>query len=265
MSWKLIYLLICRYVVLVDGADAETKKQAKDAGLELYGFEELEEIGAKNYIDPIPPKPEDLAILMYTSGTTSRPKGVMISHANVIACIAGVVDVIPNLTCEDSYLSYLPLAHILERAAEATMFHKGASIGFFQGDIRKLTDDIATWKPTIYAGVPKVYQRVMHAVKKKISDSPLPVRVLFATAFHIKKKSIELGIPVIGGILDNTIFKKVKAGLGGRVRYMVSGGAPLSADTHEFMRICFGAPLSQGYGLTETCGGASATVSTFFR
>merc|ERR1712137_1012958 len=246
-----------KYVIMMDKIDEKMKKQASDVGLEAFSFEEVEELGSQNFHEPIPPKPDDLAILMYTSGTTSRPKGVMISHANVVAVIAGVVDVIPNLTKNDSYFSYLPLAHILERAAEASMFNQGASIGFFQGDIKKLTDDVAAWKPTIYAGVPKVYQRVMHTVKKKIAESPLPIRVLFATGYNLKKKCIQLGLP--SGFLDRTIFKKVRAALGGRVRYLVSGGAPLSGECHEFIRICFGAPFSQGYGLTETCGGATAT------
>merc|ERR1712137_847732 len=246
-----------KFVIMMDKINDDMKKQAADVGLECFGFEEMEQLGAQNFTAPKPPKPDDLAILMYTSGTTSRPKGVMISHANVVAVIAGVVDVIPNLTKNDSYFSYLPLAHILERAAEASMFNQGASIGFFQGDIKKLTDDVAAWKPTIYAGVPKVYQRVMHTVKKKIAESPLPIRVLFATGYNLKKKCIQLGLP--SGFLDRTIFKKVRAALGGRVRYLVSGGAPLSGECHEFIRICFGAPFSQGYGLTETCGGATAT------
>lgn len=199
---------------------------------------------------------------MYTSGTTSRPKGVMISHENVVAVVCAVVEIIPGLCNKDSYFSYLPLAHILERAAEASMFNRGASIGFFQGDIRKLTEDVSLWKPTIYAGVPKVYQRIMNTIQSKVKGGSLPVRLLFALALHLKKKSIELGLP--SGFLDKTIFKEVHNALGGRVRFLVSGGAPLSAECHEFIRLCFGCAFSQGYGLTETCGGATATVSFNF-
>jgi len=246
-----------KYVILMDSVDEKKKQQAAAVNLELFGFEELEKLGEEHFISPIPPKPDDLAILMYTSGTTSRPKGVMISHKNICAVIQGVVDVIPNFSCQDSYFSYLPLAHILERAAEASMFNQGAAIGFYQGDIRKLTEDVVAWKPTIYAGVPKVYQRIMNTVNKKISDSPAPIRILFGLAYELKKKCIQVGLP--SGLFDKTIFKKVHEALGGRVRYFVSGGAPLSAETHEFIRICFGAPVCQGYGLTETCGGTSVT------
>jgi len=246
-----------KIVVLMDGASKDQKSQGEAAGLKVLGFEEVQAEGKEHFIEPIPPKPSDLAILMYTSGTTSRPKGVMISHENVVACLGGIMDIIPNFSNQDRFLSYLPLAHILERAAEAAMFYQGCAVGFFQGDIRKLTNDVMDWKPTIYAGVPKVYQRIMHGIKKKISESPLPVRVLFAVAYHIKKKSIELGLP--SGYLDKTIFKKARAALGGNVRYFVSGGAPLSAECHEFIRVVFGEPFSQGYGLTETCGGATAT------
>jgi long-chain acyl-CoA synthetase len=97
----------------------------------------------------------------------------------------------------------------------------------------------------------------MNTIKRQVANSPLPVRLIFSFAFNLRKKCIQLGLP--SGFLDSTVFKKVRNALGGRVRFLVSGGAPLSADCHEFIRVCFGAEFSQGYGLTETCGGATAT------
>jgi len=113
------------------------------------------------------------------------------------------------------------------------------------------------WKPTIYAGVPKVFQRVMNLAKKGVEVKPKPVQSIFWGAFALRAKLMEMGIPT--GIFGKTIFKPVVQALGGEVRFIVSGGAPLGADCHKFIRTCFGVPTIQGYGLTETCGGATAT------
>lgn len=249
-----------KYVIIIDKATADDRKKASAVGLTLYSYEETEKLGASNFHEPIPPKPEDLAILMYTSGTTSRPKGVMMTHANVVAVVAGIKDAIPKITPDDSYLSYLPLAHILERAAEAAMFHGGCRVGFYWGDIRTIDKDIAAIKPTIYAGVPKVFQRVMNKVNATIAASPVHVRILYAAVFSLKYRFIQLGLPT--GIFDTLVFNKVKQGLGGRCKLIVSGGAPLGGDCHKFLRVAFGCPALQGYGLTETCGGTSITPSS---
>jgi len=243
-----------RLAISMDDVTDEQRNLLADVGVKLYTFAEIEELGAKNPRDPIPPKPEDLAIIMYTSGTTSRPKGVMISHANCVAVIQGVIDSIPAYGVGDRYLSYLPLAHILERAAEASMFCQGAAIGFYQGDIRKLSDDIVTWKPTIYCGVPKVFLRIMNTVKMELSKSPAPIRWLFNTAIKLKLFLRQYGLSA--GFLDKTLFKKVRAALGGQTKVIVSGGAPLGAECHQFLSACFGLTI-QGYGLTETCGGVA--------
>jgi len=243
-----------KYVVVIDKLTDEDKAQYAAVGLDAYSFAQVEEIGKNNQVEPIPPSPDDLAVIMYTSGTTSRPKGVMITHGNMAAVVQGIIDGIPAFNNSDRYLSYLPLAHILERAAEAAMISQGASIGFYQGDIRKLTDDIMNWKPTIYAGVPKVFQRVMNTVHTKIANEKPHVRFIFNAAFWLKLKFIQYGLST--ALFDKTIFKKTKDGLGGQVKIIVSGGAPLAAECHQFLRVCFG-PTVQGYGLTETCGGVS--------
>lgn len=246
-----------KYVVLMAQKDVsqEDREKAQSVGLQIYSFAEVEQLGREHPHEHVPPKPDELAILMYTSGTTSRPKGVMMTHGNIVAVIAGVKDAV-SIEKTDVMLSYLPLAHILERAAEASIYCSGGKIGFYQGDLRKLTSDVVALRPTIYVGVPKVFQRVMNAVKKQISDSPGYVQTLFKLAYALKYRALQYGLPTLP--FDVLIFNKVKAGLGGKVRLLVSGGAPLGADCHEFLRVCFG-PTMQGYGLTETCGGASCT------
>jgi long-chain acyl-CoA synthetase len=244
-------------VILIGEATDAHRELAKEVGLDFFTFDEIEKAGANEPADPRPPQPDDLAILMYTSGTTSNPKGVLITHANLISTIAGVLQAVMPLTHSDVYLSYLPLAHILERAAIASLMCNGASVGFYQGDIRQLDNDIRTLAPTLFVGVPKVYQRVMLGIQKKISQSGPVARALFYTAYFIQKKAIESGYSL--NILNKLVFARVQEALGGRLRQALSGGAPLSPECHEFLRICFGVPIMQGYGLTETCGGTTVT------
>lgn len=119
-------------VILLDNDAKDFKEQAKAVGLTLFTFKEFEALGKENPAPARPPKPDDLAILMYTSGTTSRPKGVMITHANLMATVGGIIYEI-EITKDDRLLSYLPLAHILERAAETSFYYCGGAVGFFQG------------------------------------------------------------------------------------------------------------------------------------
>jgi long-chain acyl-CoA synthetase len=246
-----------RAIIVIGELSKEQEALATGAGLEVHSFAEVEKTGEEKPVDLRLPSPDDLAIIMYTSGTTSTPKGVLITHANLVGAIAGVCQAVMPLSSDDVFLSYLPLAHILERASEAAMFSSGASVGFYQGDVRKLDDDIKTLAPTLFVGVPKVYQRVMLGIQKKVSLSGPVARFLFYTAFAIQQKAIESGFTI--GLLNKVVFAKVQEGLGGRLRQALSGGAPLSAECHEFIRICFGCPIMQGYGLTETCGGTAVT------
>jgi long-chain acyl-CoA synthetase len=253
---------LLKHIVIMDENNLtdDHRSNAESAGYSIYGFNEFEQLGKEASHEPIKPSPDDLAILMYTSGTTSRPKGVMLNHSCMVAVLAGVCYDL-DLNKNDSYLSYLPLAHILERAAESAHYLVGARIGFYQGEIRLLNDDIVHCKPTVYAGVPKVFQRVMNAIKQKISTQSMVTQIIFNICYSLKKRLIECNLPY--GLLDKIVFNKVKASLGGNVRHIISGGAPLSGECHEFLRVCFSCSVMQGYGLTETCGGASLTPPKF--
>lgn len=167
---------------------------------------------------------------MYTSGTSGQPKGVLLTHESHAMYVKGVdlfMDQFDDkMTTDDVFLSFLPLAHILDRMIEEYFFHKGASIGYYHGDLNALRDDIVELKPTLLVGVPRVYERIYEGYSHKTA-SPF---------------------------VDMLAFRKVKARLGGRLRLLISGGAPLSNEIEEFMRVTTCAYFIQGYGLTETLG-----------
>lgn len=241
-------------IVMDEPDDAEgPREHAKNLGVELHMFSDILEFGLRNPADLHPPKPSDLCTIMYTSGTTGTPKGVLLTHANLVAELAGIEGVyeVPN---ELIHFSYLPLAHIFERVIMLTAIHNGGQVGFFHGDILAVPDDLKALRPTIFIGVPRIFDKTKDGVLKKVKEAGFVAETVFNTAFALKKFSI-LHAPFLPtGFLDTLVFNKAKAGVGGKVVLMLSAGAPLSTQTELFLRVVFGVPVSQGYGLTETCG-----------
>ncbi|BHF80888.1 Long-chain-fatty-acid--CoA ligase 4 [Sparganum proliferum] len=223
----------------------------------------------KPYVNWQPPaaeraKPEDLAVIMYTSGSTGQPKGVEIMHRNLNSAIAGYFRRMPKLRPEsDVYIGYLPQAHVLELVCEICILIMGIPIGY--SSPQTLTDtstrikqdackgDLTALRPTLFASVPTVLDRIAKAVWEKVKEGGPLMEAIFRFAYTYKWRRLATGFPSY--IVDMLIFRKVRGLMGGRVRVMVSGGAPLSEESHLFTNVCF-APLMQGYGLTETCAAA---------
>ncbi|TVU26988.1 hypothetical protein EJB05_29566, partial [Eragrostis curvula] len=177
-------------------------------------------------------------------------KGVVLSHDNLIANAAGSsLDV--KFYSSDVYISYLPLAHIYERMNQISLLHCGAAIGFYQGDNLKLMDDLAALKPTAFASVPRLYNRIYAAITNAVKESGGLKEKLFHTAYNAKRQAIDNGRSP-SPVWDKLVFNKIKAKLGGQVRLMSSGASPLSPNVMEFLRICFGCEVLEGYGMTET-------------
>ncbi|CAI7919671.1 unnamed protein product, partial [Closterium sp. NIES-53] len=245
-------------VVSMGELDADSAKALTDMGIRGVSWDDFLKEGEAKPVEPCPSKPEDICTIMYTSGTTGEPKGVLITNHALATAVAGtkrfceVNDYV--LTTTDIYISYLPLAHIFDRVAEELMTHVGGSIGFWQGDVRKLTDDLEALKPTFFCGVPRIFDRIHSAVVSKIESTGGLTKMLFDYAYSSKQARLAAGVKIRDAtpIFDFLVFNKVKARLGGNVRIICSGAAPLAPHVEEFLKIAMCCPVVQGYGLTET-------------
>lgn len=257
---------VVQTVVYWGSGDASTISAAASAGLLFLSIDELAAKGAANPADAVPPNPDTICTIMYTSGTTGDPKGVLLSNRAIIAAVTSL-----HYYCKqngvqfnpgEAFLSYLPLAHIFDRVAEEFWLYQGGTIGYWQGDINSLVDDIGALKPHLFVGVPRVFDRIYNRVLGGLQAAGLVKRSLFNWAWRRKwyflqqgKKSNEAS-----PFCDKLVFNKVKQRLGGRVKIVVSGGAPLAPHVEEFLRVSMCAGVGQGYGLTET-GAASFIVA----
>ncbi|KAK6265851.1 hypothetical protein QUC31_016688 [Theobroma cacao] len=237
-------------VVVVGGMDNEVPSLPPSTGVQVVTYSKLLSQGHSNLQPFCPPKPDDVATICYTSGTTGTPKGVVLTHENLIASIAGCC-ISTKFNPSDIYISYLPLAHIYERSNQIISVYFGAAVGFYQGDNMKLMDDMAALRPTIFCSVPRLYNRIYAGILNAVKTSgPLKER-LFNAAYNSKKQAIMNGKSP-SPMWDRLVFNKIKAKLGGRVRFMGSGASPLSPDVMDFLKICFGGRVVEGYGMTET-------------
>ncbi|GLE02609.1 hypothetical protein PINS_up011450 [Pythium insidiosum] len=250
-----------RHVVQFEDVTDEQRQQAATLNVALSSLADVLSVGEKKPVAADPPSPEDVCTICYTSGTTGNPKGAMLTHANVISA-AQTANVHVELTKDDVHLSYLPLAHVFERAVHAALLGQGGAIGFFQGEVIKLLDDIAALRPTIFPSVPRVLNRIHDRITQGVSKAGAIKRWLFNWAYETKKARLAQGY-VQHDLWDALIFNKVKQVLGGRIRLMLNGSAPISQDCKEFLQIVFGCPVLEGYGMTETCAVIAISTKEF--
>lgn len=212
---------------------------------------------------PAGPEPQDLAALVYTSGTTGKPKGVMLTHRAILANVTGVLQ---NLCPEpeDVWLSFLPLSHTFERT---TTYYTAMGFGnrvAFNRNIGLLADDLKVIRPTIMMSVPRIYEKVYDKIQDALVKKPAFVQKLFHTAVDVGYRRFcrENGLPVQGGFLSlfdpliaGFLDKKVGAGIrgifGGRPRIFISGGAAFNPEVSRTF-LGLGINILQGYGMTET-------------
>ncbi|CAN4075894.1 unnamed protein product [Withania somnifera] len=257
-------------VVSFGGVIPQQKAEFEKFGVSLFSWDEFLQLGSKKQFDLPLKKKDDICTIMYTSGTTGEPKGVMLSNNSIVTLIGGVKRFLQSvneaLTINDVYLSYLPLAHIFDRVIEECFINHGSSIGFWRGDVKLLTEDIAELKPTVFCAVPRVLERIYSGLQQKISSGGRLRSTLFNIAYARKLQYLKSGCKYheASPISDKVVFSKVRDGLGGKVRLILSGAAPLSSHVEAFLRVVACAHVLQGYGLTETCAGTFVSLPNQF-
>ncbi|XP_044202935.1 long-chain-fatty-acid--CoA ligase 1a isoform X1 [Thunnus albacares] len=248
-------------IVLMEAFDSDMVSRGQECGVEILSMKEFEALGKTNHKDPVPPKPEDLALICFTSGTTGNPKGAMLTHRNVISNTAAFIKITEGSlkpSTKDVLISFLPLAHMFERVVEGVILIHGARIGYFQGDIRLLMDDLKTLQPTVFPVVPRLLNRMFDKVFGQ-ANTPLK-RWLLDFAFRRKEAELRSGVVRKDSMWDKLIFKKVQASLGGRVRLMITGAAPVSPTILTFLRAALGCQFYEGYGQTECTAGCTMSM-----
>lgn len=228
-------------------------------GVVILSIDELRGVGAEQSKEGLKerrPSKDDVALIMYTSGTTGTPKGVVLTHGNVIASVGAVYTLLGHhLSNDDTFLAYLPLAHILEYIVELILFFVGMKTGY--GRVKTLTDasvrqckgDIVTFRPSIMVGVPAVWEQIRKGIVSKVNASGSLKKTIFNGAMAAKKADI----PGLSQLADAAVLNTIKQATGGRLRLALSGGAALSKETQEFLSVAL-VTMLQGYGMTESCG-----------
>jgi long-chain acyl-CoA synthetase len=214
----------------------------------------------------------DLATIIYTSGTTGRPKGCQLTHGNLLADVRNVVSAIPEIfdTPGRSALLFLPLAHSYARIIQVGCLESATVLGHTP-DVARLLDDLGSFRPAFILAVPRVFEKVYNGAELQASDSTLKSRIFHAAAETAIEWSKTLGssgrpgpggqglrLRIAHGLFDRLVYSKLRAAVGGHVRYAVSGGGPLGERLGHFFRGT-GITILEGYGLTETS--AAATVN----
>lgn len=253
-----------KFIVVLDALSAgelpgESKgdllnSMASELGVTIHYIRDVEALGEKQPLPFNPPNPDDAVTINYTSGTTGNPKGVVLSHRNAHAATCTSM-VLLGSGNDQIICSFLPLAHIYQRLGEHSALAAGSAIGYFHGNIVELVEDLQMLRPTIFSGVPRLYNRFGSKIKEATIEQGGVKGALSRHVVSTKLAAInDKHNPTNTHMLYDRIWaKKVAAGLGlDRCKVLVSGSAPIDPSLQQFLRIVFGSNFTQGYGLTET-------------
>ncbi|KAJ2745467.1 medium-chain fatty acid-CoA ligase faa2 [Coemansia sp. BCRC 34301] len=254
-----------RDIIVVDAPGPDLVRLGNVHDVAVRTLRAVEDAGAKLPVEPeMLPRPTDIATIIFTSGTAGMPKGVVLTHANMLASTASVVamqqdESFYTFTPADCSMGFLPLAHCLGRMVMHLMIATGVKTAFPRSDPTKLVDDLRELQPTVFVGVPRIFNRIQDRVLSAVKTKGGLPSALFEYAYSTKRGNLSRG-QVSHWLWDRVVFKPLRDKFGGRLRLIVSGSAPISPETLEFLRCCFSCYVIEGYGLSETVGPTSVTL-----
>lgn len=199
-------------------------------------------------------------LLCYTSGTTGNPKAAKLLHKNFIATACGTQYTGANFTEKDTYISYLPMAHSFEQTLFSVAIVHGTKVGFYGGDVLKLTDDCQALKPTMFPSVPRLFNRIYDKINAGLKELQGVKGNLAQRAINSKLYYLENNASYDYYAYDKLVCNKFRALLGGNCRIMVTGSAPIDPKVLNFLKVCFCCPILEGYGQTESCAASTLTI-----
>lgn len=234
---------------------------AKELDIGLYSMQEVEDIGAAKPVAHKPPKPDDIYAINFTSGTTGNPKGAILSHQNVIAGITMTrTNIEYSSDKQDTFYSFLPLAHIYERISFNSAISYGVRQGYPHGALTEIMDDIAVLKPDGITMVPRILNRITNSLKSLTIEASGMGGYISRKAFAAKVEHLRTTGSPHHAIWDRVWCKKIRKAIGfENVRFITTGSAPLSPENQEFLKVALAVELGQGYGLTESLSGISVS------
>ncbi|NWJ01555.1 ACSL1 ligase, partial [Crypturellus undulatus] len=244
-------------IVIMEPFGLDLVERGKKCGVEIFSMREIVELGRAHRQKPMPPKPEDLAVICFTSGTTGNPKGAMITHQNIVSNTSAFVKATEKAfipSPDDTLISFLPLAHMFERIVEVgiSLFYRTFETYFFlqNGLLLNPSDTHYSFLPLAHMFERLIFGQANTSLKRWMLD------------FASKRKEAELRSGIIrnNSFWDKFIFHKIQASLGGKVRLMVTGAAPVSASVLTFLRTALGCQFYEGYGQTECTAGCSLSL-----
>lgn len=251
-------------IIAIKAVELATNERAKGFGIDVHTFADIEKLGARNANTnkEHPPKPDDICTICYTSGTTGNPKGAIITHKNLVSNMAGSMVHLGehSPSHNDVTISFLPLAHMIERLVVNSFLYKGGAVGFYSGDVKELPNDLKALRPTLMPIVPRLLNRVYDKIQADISESFIK-RTIFNLALKSKQAEVRRGVIRKDSVWDRLVFRKIQDAFGGNIRFMIVGSAPLAGNIMTFSRCAFGCMINEGYGQTETTAPITMTVA----
>ncbi|CAB3406754.1 unnamed protein product [Caenorhabditis bovis] len=248
-----------KHIIQFNDVSDDVRSLAKNENVDVFHFDEFRRLGKHEHLPHLVPTPETIATISFTSGTTGRPKGVILTHGNMCAVLTSSFDF--KFDVGDSNLSYLPLAHIYERGCTLITLTRGGRIGFFRGEPQHILEDVQSLKPAMFATVPRVIDKIYKAIMYELRYSPIKKLVLKLAVKYKNLKYAKTGVIDRDSWVDKLILAKIQAILGPNLKNMVVGAAKSDPHKMEFVRGAFGVNLFEGFGQTETSGIVSIQIA----